>query len=129
MKETVRSEYPKTEFRNPLYGYHGRKIISSITYAEMQVFLIFEKKKDESFFDGILNEAGVEIQNYSKSHGLITANFGGNMGEFSNMFRDYAIASHAFLPPWLVVTYNKKDFAFLMERVVSPTEFRYQFMP
>ena len=95
----------------------------------MQVFLIFEKKKEESYFDGILIEAGVEIQNYSKTHGLITANFGGNMGEFSNMFRDCAIASQAFLPPWIVVTNNKKDFEFLIERVLSPSEFRYQYMP
>lgn len=94
----------------------------------MQVFLIYQKHRDESYFDHILNEAGVEIQNYSRSHGLITANFGGNMGEFSRMFRDYAIASHAFLPPWIVITNNKKDFEFLNERVLSPTEFRYQYM-
>ena len=117
------------DFIRGLPSYHGRKVISSITYAEMQVFLIFQKKKEESYFDGILIDAGVEIQNYSKNHGLITANFGGNMGEFSNMFRDYAIASHAFLPPWIVVTNNKKDFEFLSDRVLSPSEFRNQYMP
>lgn len=90
--------------------------------------MIYEKHKDDSYFDHILHEAGVEIQNYSKTHGLITANFGGNMGEFSKMFRDYAIASHAFLRPWIVVTNNMKDFEYLADRVLSPIDCRHKFM-
>ena len=116
------------DFVAGLAFYHGRKIISSITYAEMQLFFIYKKHRDSSHFDNILHDAGIEVQNYSKGNGLVTANFGGNMGSFSKQFRDYAIASHAHLPPWIVITNNIKDFAFLAERVMEPAEFRRDYM-
>lgn len=94
----------------------------------MQVFFIYKKHRNSSHFDGILHGAGVEVQNYSKSNGLMTAIFVGDMGEFSKQFRDYAIASHAHLPPWIVVTNNTKDFQFLAERVMEPTKFRHNYM-
>jgi predicted nucleic acid-binding protein len=116
------------DFIKRLSSYHGRKIISTITYAEMQFFLLFVKGKDSTYFDKILSMGGIEIEAYSKGQGLTTAKFGMDMGDFSKSFRDYAIASHASIPPWIVVTSNKKDFEFLNGRVMSPSEFRSSYM-
>lgn len=117
-----------SNFIRKLASFHGRKVISTIAYSEMQVYLMLEKKKDSIYFDNMLKDADIEIQNFSKDNGLQTAIFGRDMGGFSKLFRDYAIASHAFLPPWIVVTYNKKDFDFMTERVMSPDEFANKFM-
>jgi predicted nucleic acid-binding protein len=46
--------------------------------------------------------------------------------DFKDNFRDYMIASHAYLPPRIVITNNKKDFSFLGKRVKTPTEFKKQ---
>ncbi len=116
------------DFIKRLSSYHSRKVISTITYAEMQFYLLNEKGKTSNYFDNILRIGGIEIEDYSKRHGLTTAQFGMDMGDFSKLFRDYAIASHAYISPWIVVTNNKKDFIFLNERVMSPFEFRSTYM-
>jgi predicted nucleic acid-binding protein len=115
-------------FINKLGTYHGRKVISAVTYAEMQVYLIYDKNKEESYFDKILYEAGIEIQDYSRKQGLLTAILGGQMGDFHSKFNDYSIASHAYDPPWLVVTYNERHFSYLNDRVKSPMDFIKQYM-
>lgn len=117
-----------SNFVRKLATFHGRKVISTIAYSEMQVYLMYRKKKDSSYFDKILNNANIEIQDFSRENGLQTAIFGKDMGNFSKLFRDYAIASHAYLPPWIVVTNNKRDFEFMGERVMSPNEFMEKFM-
>jgi len=110
-------------FVRSLENYHGKKIISAITYSEMQIYLISTKNKESTYFDSLLHGAGIEVGNYSKANGLITAFYGVDMGEFSRLFRDYAIASHAAIAPWIVVTNNVKDFAFLNDRVMTPQNF------
>ncbi|MHB8360946.1 MAG: PIN domain-containing protein [Thermoplasmataceae archaeon] len=110
-----------------LSRYHEKKIISAITYSEMQIFLISKKRKESPYFDKMLYGAGIEVENYSKENGLTTALFGAEMGEFSRLFRDYSIASHAHIAPWIVVTYNIEDFAFLYDRVMNPQDFLKKF--
>ncbi|MHB1709630.1 MAG: PIN domain-containing protein [Thermoplasmataceae archaeon] len=110
-------------FIKTLGNYHGKKIISAITYSEMQIYLISKKKKEPSYFDRLLRGAGIEVEDYSKENGLQTALYGVDMGDFSRLFRDYSIASHAHIAPWIVVTYNVKDFSFLNDRVLTPQDF------
>lgn len=110
-------------FIHRLGNYHGKKVISAITYSEMQVYLISEKKRDQSYFDGVLYGAGIDVESYSKVNGYRTAILGSDLGDFSRMFRDYSIASHAFIAPWVVVTNNKRDFSFLGDRVKDTVEF------
>jgi hypothetical protein len=79
-------------FIKRLKSFHGRKIISVVTYSEMQIHLMYKKGKKLTYFDDLLK--------------LVKTNF-----------RDYLIASHAFLPPWLVITHNLKDFEYLEGRI------------
>ncbi|MEM0138795.1 MAG: hypothetical protein QW100_03610 [Thermoplasmatales archaeon] len=94
----------------------------------MQIFLIYIKNRDPSHFDNLLREVNIEVEWYRKEHAMHTAEFGYEAGDFSSNFRDYMIASHAYLPPWIVVTNNTKDFAFLRERVRTPQDFENEYM-
>lgn len=107
-----------------LRNYHGNKYISSITYAEMQVYLIGMKGKDPDFFDRLLRKSNIQIEWFRRDNALDSAFLGAQFGDFNKRARDYMIASHAYNPPWIVVTYNKKDFDFLTGRVFDPDEFK-----
>ncbi len=107
-----------------LKTYHGRKIISSVTYAELQVYFLGAKKKEPSFFDGILRASRIEVEWFKKDHALITGMYGAESDSFAEDFRDFMIGSHASIAPWIVVTYNVSDFHFLNGRAKSPDDFR-----
>ena len=113
-----------TDFIYWLKGYHATKIISSITYAELQVYFIGKKKKDPTFFDSILKRSRIDVQWFRKGEALNTAYFGSASASFAENFRDFMIGSHASIAPWIVVTNNIRDFFFLGERVMLPNEFK-----
>lgn len=117
-------------FRDPgfiewLKTYHNKKVISSVTYMEMQTFWIGKKNKDFRFFDRLLRLAGIEIQCYNKEQALATAEHRIRSNFNVKDMRDAMIASHASIAPWIVVTFNVKDFSFLGDRVLDPYKFKH----
>ncbi len=113
-----------SSFIQKLKNYHGRKCISPITYVEMQIFLIGKKKKEQFYFDDLLKRAKIEIMTLRKEEAVAATVIGIGNGEFNKNSRDYMIASHAYTAPWIVITYNKRDFIYLGERVLNPDEFK-----
>ena len=111
-------------FIEAIKEYHGTKCISSITYTEMQVYLMGKKNKPSNYFDNILRKVNIDISTFTKHEALSAAKIGIVMEEFKKNSRDYMIAAHAIMAPWIVITYNKKDFTYLRERVYDPEEFR-----
>lgn len=113
-----------TDFIHWLKGYHGKKVISSVTYAELQVYFISKKNKEPAFFDNIMRRSRIEVRWFRKDEALNTAYFGSNSDSFAEDFRDFMIGSHASIAPWVVITNNVKDFYFLEDRVKLPNEFK-----
>ena len=107
-----------------LKNYHGRKCISPITYIEMQVYLMGRRKKLQFHFDKILDSSNIEILTLRKEEAIAAAEIGIRNGEFNRNSRDYMIAAHAYIAPWIVITHNKRDFAHLGDRVLDPDEFK-----
>lgn len=113
-----------TDFIYWLKSYHGTKIISSITYAELQYYFIEKKKKEPIFFDNLLKKSSIEVKWFRKDEALGAALFGVASNSFAKDFRDFMIGSHASIAPWIVVTNNIKDFYFLNGRVKLPEDFK-----
>lgn len=115
--------FDNRDFVRWLASYHGRKIISVVSYAEIQAYFICKKNKDMSYFDKMLSEVNIEIEWFRKEEAMRTAILRCEIGgDIESNFRDLMIASHAYWPPWIVITYDK-DFSFLGDRVKTPEEF------
>ena len=111
-------------FIEALKRYHGRKCISPVTYTEMQVYLMGKKDKPQDYFDNILRKSNIEIVILRKKEAIAAVEIAIGKGEYNRNSRDYMIAAHAFTAPWLVITYNKRDFDYPGERVYEPGEFK-----
>ena len=109
-------------FRHWLRSYHGRKIIPAVAYTELSVFLVGKKRKTQEKVDALLHSLGIEIEWYRHGEARKAVECAIQYGEFDRNFRDYMIASHAYTAPWIVVTYNTKDFEYLNRRVKTPVE-------
>ena len=66
---------------------------------------------------------GIEIEWFRQIEAQKAADIGVNTGDFSENARDYMIGAHAYIAPWILITYNKRDFSFLGDRVKEPYEF------
>ena len=111
-------------FINWLRSYHSRKVIPAIAYTEVLVYVTSVRGKTAGSFDALLRTAGIEIEWYRKEQARSAARFGADGGDFSQNARDYMIAAHASLAPWVVITNNIQDFSFLGDRVKTPYEFK-----
>lgn len=122
------------DFLRRLSSFHGRKIISSISYMEFCYFLLSSGKDTDGFRD-LLKALGITIEHFGiknadKAVG-VRLEYGRtalvSCPECGKQIKadwcDLMIASHALDPPWIVVTKNVKDFDYLKDRVMSPQEF------
>lgn len=69
-----------------------------------------------------LRALGIEIDWFTSHNAEIAAEMGIMGGNFRKNARDYFIASHANMPPRLLITNNTKDFEILGDRVLEPHE-------
>ena len=62
------------------------------------------------------------IEWFRKKEAIRTIEIALETGDFKRNARDYMIAAHASIPPWVVVTNNIKDFSFLGDRAKTPQQ-------
>lgn len=110
-----------------MYRYRGRKILPIIAFVEAAIYFT-TKGKDIYQVRQILKRLDIEIQPLEGNPAdamvgsLLGIGLAPGTNEFYKMWRDHSIAGHAHTAPLLVVTYNIKDFMFLGDRVLTPTE-------
>lgn len=109
-------------FLYKLTSYHNRKILPVVAYAEICIHFIGQRNKDRRYVDRFLNKLGIEVEWLDQRRAETAALYGIKGGDFSKNSRDYLIGAHAYPPPRTMVTYNKKHFWFLRNRVYSPNE-------
>jgi len=119
------SVFKFTDFIQWLRRHHGRKILPVVAYTEISVWYVSIKGKDQSYVDDIISRARIELEWYTPHIAWRAVEFASASGDFSDHARDYMIAAHAYTAPRMIVTENKKDFAFLGDRVCSPDELMY----
>jgi predicted nucleic acid-binding protein len=110
-----------------LRNYHGRKVLPAVAYAELSVYLVNIKHRTQDQVDELLGSMDMEIGWYRADEARRTVEIAGMTRDFTEKARDHMIASHAFLPPWVVVTYNIKDFKFLNDRAMTPPDAQIRF--
>ena len=112
-------------------SYRGTKILPLVAYIEYSVGQRRRGKSQEKIDYLIKKVAHMEIPQFKISEAIQTINIVSNIldnceGEvnFKNKWRDCMIASHAYLPPTLLITDNVGDFWFLNTRVFTPEQIR-----
>lgn len=105
-----------------LKKYHGRKVLPSIAYTEISVYFVGSRNKTQEQVDSMLNGLGITVEWYRHVDARRAVEISLSNGDFSRNWRDYMIASHAYIAPWIVVTKNVKDFEWLGNRVKTPGE-------
>ena len=112
-------------FWNWIRKYHQRKVLPTIAYTEYCHHLLSTKNIDIETIDRTLRILGIEIACFRHQQALYTTEIALTFGDFKENWRDYMIASFAYLEPWVVVTYNIKHFDFLEERALEPNDIMY----
>ncbi len=111
--ETVIAAYTADDYDR------GQKIIPAVAYAELYVYYIGVKEKEQSTLDHLLRKLDTQFARMEKvncAHGGI---IGINCGEYGTHWRDYLIAAHPFNAPYIVDTENIRDSPFLEGRVMT----------
>jgi predicted nucleic acid-binding protein len=108
-------------FMKWLEGYHDRKVLPVIAYAEL-AYAFLKKYESTEKLDRALHWADVRVERMDRLEGFRTAEIAAliDRPEWRKQFRDYCIASFAYLAPHLLVTKDQRNFAFLQPRVRDP---------
>lgn len=106
-----------------LEGYHDRKILPGIAYAEI-AFAFLKKYDSTEKLDRLLRWPDIRIERMDYKEARLTAEIAYRVEnpDWKKHFRDYSIAAHAFDAPAILVTRDKHNFAFLQPRVRDPYE-------
>lgn len=106
-----------------LERYHERVVLPAVAYAEL-AYVFVRKYESTSNLDRLLLYADVRVERMDRVEAFRTADIAAKIPncEYRKQFRDYAIASHAYFPPHLLVTRDKRNFAYLEPRVRDPYE-------
>lgn len=104
-----------------LEGYHDRKVLPVIAYAEL-AFAFLKKYGSTEKLDRALHWADVRVERMDRLEGFRTADIAASIDnpEWRKQFRDYSIAAFAYFAPHILVTKDQKNFAFLQPRVRDP---------
>ena len=125
------------DFMKWLGSYHGKKIISSIVYAEFSSHML-KRRMEQHKIIKFLRDAGIDITAFNEEHAQAAASFMYETTEEyycevckNTNWNDCLIAAHAPLPPYILVTENTKDFYSLLgeKRVKTPNEIMYPERP
>lgn len=106
-----------------LEGYHERKVLPPVAYAELAYGYIRKYGSTERL-DRALHWADVRVERMEYIHAFHAADIAAAIEnpDLLHHFRDYMIAAFAFEPPHLLVTNDTGNFAFLLDRVRGPYE-------
>ena len=110
------------QFLNKIQKYHGRKILPAVAYAEVCVYFIGKKNKEQRYIDRLLRRIDIKVEPLDHHKAANAALCAIEGKDFKENARDYLIGAHAYPAPRTMVTYNKKDFWFLGDQVYSPDE-------
>jgi predicted nucleic acid-binding protein len=110
-------------FMKWLEGYHDRKLLPVIAYAEV-AFVFLRKYGSTDKLDRMLHWPDVRVERMEHRHAHFCADIACQIEnpEWRKHFRDYSIAAYAFEAPTLLVTRDKRNFAYLEPRVRDPYE-------
>jgi predicted nucleic acid-binding protein len=110
-------------FMKWLEGYHDRKILPVIAYAEL-AFAYLKRYDSTEKLDRMLRWPDVRVERMEYKQAHLTAEIAHQIEkpEWGKHFRDYSIAAYACEAPTLLVTKDKRNFAFLEPRVRDPNE-------
>jgi len=109
------------DFRYWLRSYHDRKVLPSVVYLELSLYFRF-KNKPQTYVDQLIRTLGASIEWFRKKEAQRTIEIALETGDFKKNARDYMIAAHADIPPWIVVTDDVDHFSFLGDRVKTPRQ-------
>lgn len=118
-------------FINRLSGYFGRKMISSITYAELQYHFVINRRKKESALRASLNRNGIKIEPLRSNEIDQSIKFIASCNEhhpWNDHHMDYLISGHIFCQPTKLITQNVRDFYFLEENVIDMYDFQRDYL-
>ena len=114
--------YRNKDFLYRLESFHGEKKLPVIAYVEICIYFIEKKKRNQNWVDRFLQRVGVEVEWLNKNFAKNIIQYAVAGKDFREKARDYLIGAHAYPPPRTLITYNKKDFTFLGNRVFTPEE-------
>jgi predicted nucleic acid-binding protein len=108
-------------FMKWLEGYHDRKILPVIAYAEV-AYVYLRKYGSTDKLDRMLRWPDVRIERMEHRQAYLTAEIASQIEnpDWRKHFRDYNIAAFAWEAPTLLVTKDRHNFAFLEPRVRDP---------
>jgi len=112
------------DFIRRLRGYRGKKVLPAVAFCELLVYLMGKRGRTLEQVKKYLKAADITVEPFRFGEAVKAAEIGIMTGDFKENARDIMIASHAAIAPWKLITFNKKDFSFLGDRVISPQEFR-----
>jgi predicted nucleic acid-binding protein len=115
-------------FMKWLEGYHDRKILPPIAYAEI-AFAFLKKYDSTEKLDRLLHWPDIRVERMEYRQARLTAEIAYRVErpDWKKQFRDYSIAAYAFEAPTILVTRDKHNFAFLEPRVKDPYELMREF--
>jgi predicted nucleic acid-binding protein len=106
-----------------LEGYHDKKILPPVAYAEL-AYGFLKRYGTTERLDRALHWADIRIGRMEQLQASQAAEIAAAIEnpDLKENFRDYMIAAFATIRPHLLITNDKGNFAFLEERVISPYE-------
>jgi predicted nucleic acid-binding protein len=111
-----------------LEGYHDRKILPAIAYAEI-AYAFLRKYDSTEKLDRLLRWPDIRVERMDYRQARFTAEIAYRVEkpDWRRQFRDYSIAAYAFEAPTVLVRGDKRNFAFLEPRVRDPYELMREF--
>jgi hypothetical protein len=119
--------FSDSSFISWLKEYHGRKMISVITYAELCYHFIFNRHKDIHALRSILHRSMISIENInpeSVRNSMEFVRLNGSNQSWCNHPMDYLISGHISCHPTKLITQNVRHFSFLKSNVMNMYDFQ-----
>ena len=119
--------FSDSSFISWLKDYHGRKMISVITYAELCYHFIFNRHKNIKDLRSILKRSMISIVNVdpdSVNNSMEFVRMNGKEQLWTKHPMDYLISGHIKCHPTKLITENVKHFSFLGKNVMNMYDFK-----
>lgn len=124
-----------------LQSHHAVKVLPPVAYAEL-AFGYITRFGSTKRLDAMLYKSHIHVEQFEMAQARTAGDFVRQLMSSSDLrpgtdefkrawnkaWRDSAIAAHAALPPWRLLTFERDGFPFLRSRAKNPYDFRRQIL-